>query len=112
MIPIRDDTPTYSKPYINYLLIALNVVVYIFELQADAQFVNQFAVVPLKVEAALGLVHIPGLNGSLVPLFTSMFLHGSWWHLLGNMWFLWIFGDNIEDYLGHFSYLIFTWSAE
>jgi hypothetical protein len=112
MIPIRDDTPTYSTPYINYLLIGLNALVFVFQQavlppEAQRQFVNTFALVPVRFEAALGLVHGYVPHGSVLPILTSMFLHAGWLHLIGNMWFLWIFGDNIEDYLGHFSYLTF-----
>jgi len=111
MIPIRDDTPTYSTPFINYLLIALNTLVFLFEVSLNPQvrqaFVYQFGVEPVRVLTALGLtqVHLP--QASAVPLLTSMFLHASWLHLIGNMWVLWIFGDNIEDHLGHFPYLVF-----
>ena len=70
-------------------------------------FVNFFGVEPIRVLAGLGLTsaHVP--NPSALPLLTSMFLHASWLHVIGNMWVLWIFGDNIEDYLGHFGYLVF-----
>jgi membrane associated rhomboid family serine protease len=111
MIPIRDDTPTYSTPFINYLLIGLNTLIFLFELSLNPQvrqaFVYQFGVEPVRVLTALGLaqVHVP--QASAVPLLTSMFLHASWLHLIGNMWVLWIFGDNIEDHLGHFPYLVF-----
>src|SRR6185312_15201670 len=111
MIPIRDDTPTYSTPFINYLLIALNTLVFLFEVSLNPQvrqaFVYQFGVEPVRVLTELGLtqVHLP--QASAVPLLTSMFLHASWLHLIGNMWVLWIFGDNIEDHLGHFPYLVF-----
>ncbi|MBV9075560.1 MAG: rhomboid family intramembrane serine protease [Acidobacteria bacterium] len=111
MIPIRDDTPRYSTPYITYLLIALNTVIFLFEVsltgpQREA-FVYQFGVEPTRILASLGLANIYVPHASAMPLFTSMFLHASWLHLIGNMWVLWIFGDNIEDYLGHFSYLVF-----
>jgi rhomboid family protein len=67
----------------------------------------QFGLVPSHVTAlASGGPHA-GASAALLPFFTSMFLHGSWLHVIGNMWFLWIFGDNIEDYLGHFKYLVF-----
>src|SRR5207237_7917931 len=67
----------------------------------------QFGVVPVK-EVGL-LTGIPSFSpgAALVPILTSMFLHASWGHVIGNMWFLWIFGDNVEDYLGHFKYLVF-----
>ena len=111
MIPIRDDTPRYTTPFINYLLIALNTVVFLFEVSLNPgtrnAFVFQFGVEPARVLAALGLTNVYVPHASALPLLTSMFLHASWLHLIGNMWVLWIFGDNIEDYLGHFSYLIF-----
>src|SRR5579862_7832753 len=114
MIPIRDDQPRYSTPYVTYFIIGLNILVFLFELSIGAQgrralnaFVFQFGVVPLHFERALaGSTHYT-LPGTLPTIFTSMFLHGGWLHIIGNMWFLWIFGDNIEDYLGHFRYLIF-----
>ena len=112
MIPIRDDTPRYSTPYVNYLLITLNTLVLLFQKvvlppQAERAFLDTFGLVPLKFEAAIGFVHAYVPHASALPLFTSMFLHAGWLHLIGNMLFLWIFGDNIEDYLGHFSYLVF-----
>jgi len=113
MIPIRDDTPRYSTPYVTYFIIALNVLVFLFELSVGAQgpralnsLIHEFGVVPRHfVRVASG----PGfsLPGLLLPILTSMFLHGGWVHIIGNMWFLWIFGDNIEDYLGHLRYLFF-----
>jgi len=114
MIPIRDDTPRFSTPYVTYFLIALNTVIFLFEWSVGVQskadlnaLIFEFGVVPRHVTALLsGTPHIDPVS-ALLPLFTCMFLHGWWLHLIGNMWFLWIFGDNIEDYLGHFSYLIF-----
>ncbi len=114
MIPIRDDQPRFSKPYITYALVTLNVVVFLFELSIGAQshrtlnaFIYEFGVVPEHFAEALS-GHIPLTNlGLFIPILTSMFLHASWLHILGNMWVLWIFGDNIEDYLGHFQYLMF-----
>jgi len=114
MIPIRDDQPRYSTPFVNYFIIGLNVLVFLFELSISAQgrralnaFVFQFGVVPWHFEQALaGSTHYT-LGTTLLTILTSMFLHGGWLHIIGNMWFLWIFGDNIEDYLGHFRYLIF-----
>src|SRR5271155_4257346 len=114
MIPIRDDTPRFSKPFVTYFIIALNTVVFLFELSVGGQshralnsLMYQFGVVPLHFERALTGASSVSLPGSFLPLLTSMFLHASWLHLIGNMWFLWIFGDNIEDYLGHFTYLLF-----
>jgi membrane associated rhomboid family serine protease len=114
MIPIRDDTPRFSTPFVTYFIIALNTVVFLFELSVGGQshralngLIFHFGVVPLHFEKALtGSAAVP-FPGAFLPLLTSMFLHASWLHLIGNMWFLWIFGDNIEDYLGHFTYLLF-----
>jgi len=114
MIPIRDDQPRFSTPYVTYFLVALNTLVFLIELSVGMQsqhalnaFVYQFGVVPAHVTAALGGSPRLSLADAFVPILTSMFLHGSWLHIIGNMWVLWIFGDNIEDYLGHFPYLIF-----
>jgi membrane associated rhomboid family serine protease len=114
MIPIRDDQPSYSTPFINYFIIGLNVLVFLFELSIGAEgrralnaFVFEFGVVPVRIERALAGVGHYTLATTLPTILTSMFLHGGWLHIIGNMWFLWIFGDNIEDHLGHFRYLLF-----
>lgn len=111
MIPIRDDAPRFGTPWVTYFLLALNVAVFLFEVMLGPgpreQFLFQFGVIPAEIT---GLLHgARGITaaGSLIPVLTSMFLHASWLHLLGNMWVLYIFGDNIEDYLGHFKYLVF-----
>jgi membrane associated rhomboid family serine protease len=109
MIPIRDDAPKSTTPFINYFLITLNVLVFLFELslgpRSRAGFVNQFGFTPYHVNAWLAGAAPAGY--ALVPLVSSMFLHGSPLHLIFNMWGLFIFGDNVEDRLGHFGYLIF-----
>jgi membrane associated rhomboid family serine protease len=103
MIPIRDDAPKSGTPYITYVLIALNVLLFLFEVSltpySRAQFIYQFGVIPTEYTSRLQLT-------DTLPLFSSMFLHGSWLHLIANMWALWIFGDNIEDHLGSFRYLV------
>ncbi len=109
MIPFRDNIPSKTFPIITVLLIIANVLVFLFEVTLRPRtletLIATFGVVPAYVFAW------PGLHDSLaalvVPFFTSMFLHGGWLHLIGNMWYLWIFGDNVEDKLGHFRYLIF-----
>ena len=111
MLPIRDDQPRYSTPWVTRFLIALNLLIFLFEAALDRQSLNaligQFGVVPSHLAAFLaGSPRYP-LPAVVVPFFTSMFLHGSWMHVIGNMWFLFIFGDNVEDYLGHFKYLVF-----
>lgn len=110
MIPIRDDQPTFSTPFINYFLIVLNVVVFLWELSVGHRALNgfmfEFGIVPHRALAILSGQANGSPSTALLPLFTSMFLHGSPLHLAGNMLALWIFGDNIEDYLGHFNYLV------
>ncbi len=111
MLPIKDDQPRYSTPYVTWFLIALNILIYLFQATLDPRsfelFVRQFGVVPSHLAASLAGSPSYPLPLVIVTFFTSMFLHASWVHVLGNMWFLYIFGDNIEDYLGHFIYLIF-----
>lgn len=111
MFPIRDDQPRYSTPFVNWFLIVLNIVIYLFQSMLDPRsgelFARQFGMVPAHLAAFLtGSPKYP-LPAVVLPFFTSMFLHASWMHVLANMWFLYIFGDNIEDYLGHFKYLVF-----
>jgi membrane associated rhomboid family serine protease len=109
MIPIRDDAPKSTTPFINYFLIALNVLVFLFELSLPPRprtaFEVQFAFIPYRVD--LWLQGALPAGNALVPLITSMFLHAGWLHLIFNMWVLAIFGDNVEDRLGHFPYLLF-----
>src|SRR4029079_9664234 len=99
MIPIRDDAPRYGIPYVNYFLLALNILIFLFELtfspKALELLVFQFGVVPAKVTAFLGGHSRLGPDVALLPILTSMFLHASFLHVLSNMWVLWIFGDNI-----------------
>ncbi len=112
MIPLKDDTPRFSTPYVTYFLIALNTVIFLYELlgfapQARNQFMFQFGMVPARITGLMSGAHHVSTGTALLPILTSMFLHASWLHLIGNMWVLWIFGDNIEDYLGHFPYIVF-----
>ena len=118
MIPLRDDQPSFSTPFINYFLIVLNVLVYLWEFSVGVQspralsaFVGTFALVPRHTFAILTGNSYDSLAAAIVPLFTSMFLHAGLLHVAGNMLFLWIFGDNVEDYLGHFRYLLFYLSS-
>jgi len=111
MLPIRDDQPRYSTPFVTRFLIVLNVVIFFFEWTLDPRSLNvlvhQFGVVPYHLAVFLGGSPRYPLPAIVIPFLTSMFLHGSWMHVIGNMWFLYIFGDNVEDYLGHFKYLAF-----
>lgn len=114
MFPLRDDQPVFSTPFVTYFLIALNLLIFFFEWQLGLQsrgalnsLLTQFAVVP-RTEIGF-LTGAPTFSpaAALLPILTSMFLHASWGHVIGNMWMLWLFGDNIEDNLGHFTYLLF-----
>ena len=114
MIPIKDDQPRYSTPYVNYFLIGINILIFVLEwlqMVTDPHgaelFARQFGEVPAHLSAFLAGSHRYTLPDVVLPFFTSMFLHAGWAHVLGNMWFLYIFGDNVEDYLGHFKYLGF-----
>jgi len=114
MLPLKDDQPVYSKTYVNWLLIGLNILIYLQQWlrflqnpRAEALFERQYAEVPAHLAAFLSGSPAYTLPQVIVPFFTSMFLHASWGHVLGNMWFLYLFGDNVEDYLGHLKYLGF-----
>ncbi len=103
MIPIRDEIPTRRIPVINYLLIALNVFVYLFQSMLgpnDQALVYEFALIPFSFTSGLSL-------GDITDLFTSMFMHAGLAHIGGNMLYLWIFGDNVEDRMGRGRYLFF-----
>ena len=112
MFPIRDDAPRTGTPTVTFCLIGVNVAVFLYQLtlflgapQAEEAFVMAFGAVPAKISLALDGRY--SFEEGLLPVLTSMFLHGGLMHLAGNMWFLWIFGDNIEDELGHVPYLLF-----
>lgn len=114
MIPIKDDNPTTIFPLMTILLIAANVAVFIYQVtlgEAAQGFVYRFGAVPWEVTHFQEFPNFPGDYQSSIPgvltIFTSMFLHGGPVHLLGNMLYLWIFGDNIEALVGHFRFLFF-----
>lgn len=97
MIPLRDTQPSNSRPVMTSIIIALNVLIFLYELSLDPfsqnYFIATYGIIPARFHAG--------------TLLTTMFLHGGWMHLIGNMWFLWIYGDNVEDILGHWKYLLF-----
>ena len=102
MFPLYDSSnDRQTFPFVNYLLIILNIFVFYLELTAPnfERFVYQFAFIPADF--------IPTNPFSYLYVFTAMFMHGGFLHILSNMWFLYIFGDNIEDYMGHVKYLLF-----
>jgi hypothetical protein len=92
-------------------MIGLNILIFLFQATLDPRssklLAQQFGEVPSHLAAFVAGSHRYTLPQVVLPFFTSMFLHGGWAHVLGNMWFLYIFGDNVEDYLGHFKYLVF-----
>ncbi len=109
MIPIRDDNPALRTPVVTRALIAANALLFLFELTLGPElrpFMFHWGMVPLRLTAALRTGYEPVLLPA-ATLLTSTFLHGGWLHLIGNMWYLWIFGDNIEDRLGHARFLLF-----
>jgi len=97
MIPLRDSQPSYSPPVMTVTIIAANVLIFLFEFSLDPFSLNHliyvYGVIPDRFQFS--------------DLITSMFLHGGWMHLIGNMWFLWIYGDNVEDILGRWKFLLF-----
>ncbi|MBE9006083.1 rhomboid family intramembrane serine protease [Fortiea sp. LEGE XX443] len=103
MFPLYDENPTRITPYFTYGLIGMNVLVFLHQVSLSNvqlnQFFNEYAVVPQELTY--------NFSGEWTTLITSQFLHGGWWHLISNMVFLWVFGNNVEDRLGHFKYLIF-----
>jgi len=104
MIPLKDDVPSRTFPVVNILLIIVNLAVFAYEVslgRAQDQFIYTYGVIPAQLVAE-------GFTAEqLVRLTTVMFLHGGWFHVLSNMLYLWIFGDNVEDRMGHFKYLVF-----
>jgi membrane associated rhomboid family serine protease len=103
VFPLYDDNPTRITPYFTYGLIGMNVLVFLHEINLSSlqleQFFQLYAVIPQELSI--------NWSREWTTLFTSQFLHGGWWHLISNMVYLWVFGNNIEDRLGHFKYLLF-----
>jgi membrane associated rhomboid family serine protease len=110
VIPLKDLTPRRSFPVVTLLLIVANALVFFYQISLPAHaadaFIMTYGVVPYKIQMALAGRHYT-LQEALLPLFTCMFLHGGWLHIIGNMWFLWIFGANVEDRMGPVAYLLF-----
>ena len=100
LFPYKDDNPRILVPYVTYAIISINVLIFVFQLNmgmvssaAEREFIYRFGFIPA--------------NFSIITVFTSMFLHGGISHIMGNMWFLWVFGDNVEGVLGHAKYALF-----
>jgi len=103
VIPLKDDIPSYSAPVVNYTLIAVNVLAFFYELSQPSftHFIFRHGFIPYMFFEKHHYIT------QFLNIFESMFLHGGFMHILGNMWFLWIFGDNVEDRLGHVNFLLF-----
>lgn len=100
VFPIGDDNSERRiLPLVTYVLILINVLVFLLELQRGEAFIRQYAFIPREFAA--------NPTGEAVTVFTAMFMHGGWMHLLGNMLYLWIFGDNVEDNFGSFRFIMF-----
>lgn len=97
MIPLRDTQPSSTTPMVTIGIIALNILVFFHQVALDPyelnHFIARYAIVPDRLQ--------------YTDMLTAMFMHGGWMHLIGNMWFLWIYGDNVEDVMGHGRYLLF-----
>jgi len=103
MIPLRDEIPTRKTPIVNYALIAVNILVYLFQSMLGAEqeaLVYEFALIPIQFTKGISL-------GDITDIFTSMFMHAGLAHIGGNMLYLWIFGDNVEDRMGRGRYFVF-----
>ena len=109
LIPLKDNNPSRSYPVVNITLLFANVVVFLYQLALSPYdqklFILSNATIPARIPAFLD-GHM-GFEATFLPLITSMFLHSGFLHLAGNMLFLWIFGDNVEDAFGHLPYLFF-----
>jgi membrane associated rhomboid family serine protease len=123
VLPLRDDdTDRHTTPVVTYALIGVNVVVWLIELSIGEPFINGYSTVPAEITQGRDLVGTqtvdvggqsipiqlyPGPTPIQLTLLSSMFMHASWAHILGNMLYLWIFGDNVEDRIGHAKFLVF-----
>jgi len=108
MIPLRDDNPSSSRPIVTWLIIATDVLIFTYMLTLGSEaalnrFILAFAAIPGEITGRIGSAPV----SEYPTLITSMFLHGGWLHLIGNMLYLWIFGDNVEDLMGHGGFLVF-----
>ncbi len=115
MFPIRDDNPQIYTPYATYGLIALNIFAWLtlqgYGLPEQLQFsVCEYGLIPADIfghASSNSPIACPNPSLGWPGIFTAMFMHGGWMHIIGNMWFLWVFGDNVEDAMGSVNFLIF-----
>jgi membrane associated rhomboid family serine protease len=121
MFPLRDENPTELTPVVTFIIIAINTLVWVFVQhsgmgQGFLSSLCSFGAIPADITGALGQGQVISLGPDAtctvvgqgwLTILTSMFMHGSWMHLIGNMWFLWVFGNNIEDSMGHVRFIVF-----
>jgi membrane associated rhomboid family serine protease len=106
LFPFKDNIPSRIYPIVNIFLIWINILIFLYESSLGdrlGDFLQVWGLIPAQVTGNVD----PGSQGIVLPFFSAMFLHGSWFHLLSNVWFLYLFGDNVEDRLGHWRYLWF-----
>jgi membrane associated rhomboid family serine protease len=118
MFPLKDDLPSHTTPVVTVLLMAINIVVYLYQasLEIDSRaggaaeaFVMEFGLIPCRLTGTCRMA--ADLPSPVFTIFSSMFLHGSFFHIAGNMLYLWIFGNNVEDTLGHGRFTLFYLSS-
>jgi membrane associated rhomboid family serine protease len=111
LIPIKDSIPHRRTPVVTWTLIAINVAVFLYEVSLDPEQLEEliylFGVVPARYSHPAWAQAVGFPVDNYFPFLTSMFLHGGWLHVIGNMWTLWIFGDNVEDQMGRGRFLVF-----
>jgi membrane associated rhomboid family serine protease len=111
MFPLRDDNPKTTAPVVTVGIIIINVIVFFYQISLGTRggrlFIYEYGAIPAVIMGGETLPQQLQAIPVQLTIFTSMFLHGGWAHLIGNMWYLWIFGDNVEEAMGRFRYLIF-----
>ena len=107
MIPLKDDNPTSTYPFVTVGLIVINILVYFYEISLGPYFEPFLDLYGAKPLFVLSMSAPPEYPAPYITIFTSMFLHGGFFHVAGNMLYLWIFGNNIEDSMGHIKFIIF-----
>lgn len=110
MLPLRDTVRAYSFPVINWVLIGFNTLIFLYEVSLPVEVRNElflsFGLIPARIDLANPLANLTN-PGVMISLFSHMFLHGGWFHIISNMWILYIFGDNVEDRMGSGRFLVF-----
>ncbi len=110
MIPVKDNIPSEKYPFVTHILILINVFIFLYEVslgKAVDHFIMNYGLVPVRDFLPVMTSSWVEIDSFIYNALTSMFLHGGWIHIIGNMLYLWLFGDNVEDRLGHFRFLIF-----